>query len=549
MLESLSVRDFALIDRMDAEFKDGLNVITGETGAGKSVIVGALSLLLGGRARGEQVRSGCDRAAVQGVFSCRGVHRVTTAAEEMGVPAEEGGFIIRREIGRDGRGACFVNGLKVPLQTLSKLGGLLAELHGQDEHRGLLTNEAHRDYLDAFAGNGPLTASYASVFGRYQAARRAQDALLEKEKELMEKKGFLEFRKKELESADLSEGREEKLVNILRGLENREKRMALATELENEVLGDLSSGTGRLKKLMAEMARIDSRIDALLPQAEEAAVRMAELARALAPLLAEPGAQDADIDALNAELAAINRLKRKYRRSETELLALLEETRRDLDLLENLDARKTESEKELKKTVTELKALGKALSVARAKKAPEFDAKVNALLKTINLAGAGFTTAVTPLPDFSPYGLDEVSFMASMNPGEPAKPLARIASGGELSRVMLSIKSVLAERDPAQTLVFDEVDSGIGGETAVKTGLLLKKLSRCHQVFCVTHLHQIAKEADHHCSVTKERHQGRTLIRIRELDEPEKISELARMLGDGSSEESLTHARTLLKGV
>ena len=547
MLTSLSLRDYVLAEKIDAEFGPGLNVITGETGAGKSVIMGALSLLSGARGGADQVRTGCAKALLQAAFSVRGRRAAYEEALALGFPVESEELILRREIHADGRSACFINDVRCTLSALESLSSALLQMHGQHEHHRLFRTESHAAFLDAFAGHDAMLAAYREARAARDKARMALEELLEREKALCEKRDFLEFQKKELTAARLETGREEKLLNAVRALENSGRLASLYAELETVAEGELPGGISRLKKVLSELSRIDSRFAALLPLAEEAGVRLTEAAGRALSLRAAPEGREEDLDRLNTELAAISRLRRKFKRDESGLIALLAQTQSDLDLLENMDGRKAEREQGLARLEGGLKKAARALSAGREKKAPEFDAAVNAFLGSLNMPAAGFRTRLTPLSAFSPSGAEEVEFTAALNPGEPARPLSRIASGGEISRVMLALRSVMAEKDRVPVLVFDEVDAGIGGETAVKAGLLLKKLSRFHQVFCITHLHQIAKEADRHYCVGKEVRQGRTLIRVRELSAEEKISELARMLGDARSREGLTHARSLLR--
>ncbi|OGS33741.1 MAG: DNA repair protein RecN [Elusimicrobia bacterium RIFOXYB2_FULL_49_7] len=549
MLTHLSIRDFALVDRIDIDFQTGFNVITGETGAGKSVILGALSILLGERAKADMVRTGSDKAVVQAVLSAENNPALLSESEALGVIAEEGQFILQREITRDGKGLCLINGLRVPLATLEKLGNLFVDLHGQRENETLFKTSHHRRFLDDYAGNHVLLSTYQNHYDQYLRVTGSLAELADKEKALSEKREFLEFQKKELEGAHLAVGREALLTAAVKRLENREKEAQLFEELDALVNTDLSLLAARLKKNLQVLSKFDGRGEPLFSQAEEALLKLLDIGREALRLVTPEEKEVSDLDALNGQLAQIGRLKRKYKKDEDELLRLLEATSADLTLLENVSDKRQELESEQARLAQELRKRGKTLTLSRQKNAVEFDQKVNNLLKAMNMVHAGFSTRLTLLDDFAPHGLDDVEFMAAMNIGETGKSLCRIASGGEMARVTLAIKSALAGQDKTPTLIFDEVDSGIGGETAAKTGVLLKKVAKHHQVLCITHLHQIAAEADHHYAVEKSAKQGKSAITMRLLENNDRIEELARMLGNGLSEENLSHARTLLKGV
>jgi DNA repair protein RecN (Recombination protein N) len=547
MLSFLSIRDYALIEALDIEFKSGLNIITGETGAGKSIIIEALSLLLGGRVKGEAVRTGKDGAVVQGTFSLAGSGQIEQALADMGVDLEDHDLTLRREINRDGRHRCFINGMKFPLGTLRQTGDLLVDVHGQNEHQSLMRVTTHLDFLDDFSANTKILQDYKKLYKDYVNKKNTLASLLQKEQELIEKKDFLEFQAKELNSADLYTGKEDALLSKIKFAEGAHRTSALMEEIVTGLRDNVSGPLQSLRRRIQELAKIDRQYEQTAQELEAVGYRINEIQDGLSSRQGREEAAQIDIDDLNKKLASINRLKRKYRRDEKALIDLLESTQRDLNLLENVDADKETLQKAVQAAQERIERCGHRLSGLRRKSAQEFDRKINQFLVSINMADAGFLARIDKKDQCDATGFDNVEFVITINPGEPARPLARIASGGEISRVMLAVKSILADRDRLPVLIFDEVDAGIGGETAVKIGTALKGLAKHHQVFCITHLHQIAKQAAHHYNVEKRMVRGKTRISIRALNEEEKIEEMTRMLGDIKSRKGRDHARSLVR--
>jgi DNA repair protein RecN (Recombination protein N) len=548
MLTHLSVRHYALIEKLDVEFGPGLNIITGETGAGKSIIVGALSIALGERAGAAAVRTGAGSALVQAVFDLRGKNDILRRAREAGLEDEDGEITVKREIRADGRGRCFINGMKCPLQSLKILGDLLVDVHGQNEHQSLFKSGSHLAFIDGHAGLGPKLAAYGRTFGRYRKAGEALLNLDARARDLRDKKDFLEYQLKELKAANLCAGREAELLNRIKNAENSHKTATLIEEVRAGLDDDIAARVRRLEKALSALARSDSRFQDSAAALAEIGARLSDIQGGVLSACGRAEADPASLDELNEQLAAVNRLKRKYRRDEQGLLDLLAETRQGLALLKNVDAEKAELEKENGRLRHELASQAATLTRARKKAAREFDSAVNKTLSHINMADAGFETKISELPDFEGTGRDGAEFTAAVNPGEPRRPLVKIASGGEISRVMLAVKSALSAHDHTPVLVFDEIDAGIGGETAGKIGVLLKKLSGHHQVFCVTHLPQIARQAGRHYSVEKAVAGKRAAVAIRLLAERERVDEITRMFGDVSSKKGREHARDLVKG-
>src|SRR3989339_80920 len=547
MLSFLSIRNVALIEKIDIAFGLGLNVVTGETGAGKSIIIEALSLVLGGRAHPSAIRTGEKQAMVQATFTIGKNRKLLAACEQLGVAPEEGEISVRREINDDGQNRCFVNGIKSPLKTVKDLGDLLVDVHGQNEHQSLLGPAYQRECIDAYAGASDLCASYSARYEAYSEKKAACAALEARSREIGKQREFLEFQFRDLIEAGLSPGKEAELLSRIKRAERGHKTTELRQKVQDQLNDDFLKRLASAEKAALQLAAIDHSF------AGQAAA-IADLRKIAGEVVSacdrEFSADDepADIEALNSGLAQISRLKRKYGKDEQGLVDLLNQTRADLDLLENTSFEKNRLEKEAAGLYRDMEKAGKQLSAERKKAAASFDKKINQALAAINMGEAAFATCFTPFAEYSPSGGEGLEFMIAANPGEPQRPLSKIASGGETSRGMLAVKSVLAAADRIPVLVFDEIDAGTGGETAVAIGAALKKLSAFHQLFCVTHLHQIASAADAHFLVSKSVERSRAHVAIRELCNNDRVAEIARMLGNAKSRIGLSHARELVEG-
>src|SRR3989339_341245 len=519
MLSFLSIRNVALIEKIDIAFGLGLNVVTGETGAGKSIIIEALSLVLGGRAHPSAIRTGEKQAMVQATFTIGKNRKLLAACEQLGVAPEEGEISVRRDINDD----------------------------GQNEHQSLLGPAYQRECIDAYAGASDLCASYSARYEAYSEKKAACAALEARSREIGKQREFLEFQFRDLIEAGLSPGKEAELLSRIKRAEGGHKTTELRQKVQDQLNDDFLKRLASAEKAALQLAAIDHSF------AGQAAA-IADLRKIAGEVVSacdrEFSADDepADIEALNSGLAQISRLKRKYGKDEQGLVDLLNQTRADLDLLENTSFEKNRLEKEAAGLYRDMEKAGKQLSAERKKAAASFDKKINQALAAINMGEAAFATCFTPFAEYSPSGGEGLEFMIAANPGEPQRPLSKIASGGETSRVMLAVKSVLAAADRIPVLVFDEIDAGTGGETAVAIGAALKKLSAFHQLFCVTHLHQIASAADAHFLVSKSVERSRAHVAIRELCNNDRVAEIARMLGNAKSRIGLSHARELVEG-
>jgi len=544
LLKRLRVRDLALVAEAEVSLGPGLNLLTGETGSGKSLIVDALTLSLGARASTDQVRFGADRAVVESVFDISALPVVVAAVEQMGFG---GGaeLSLQREVG--GRGAARVNGRLASPGQLRELGRLLVGIHGQHEHQALLDPQAQTQMLDADAGALELRAAVALAHQGWSAARRRLDDLERLRARGLREQDHLRFQLEELRSAALRPGEDEELT-AERGAARHAVRLG---ELLGEALESLRADAGAAAAIgrVSQAAELDPRLDPVAIRLrgleEELVEAAAELRRYTESLDSDP----ARLETLEARLAQLDGLKRKYGGSIESAIEERDRLALQLEQVEDLDSAVAAAESEVLAARAELERAAAELSRVRAEAAKTLAAAVEAELQGLLLAGATFSIELRRLDEIGPEGAEAAEMLFCANPGEPSLPLARVASGGELSRVMLAIKSAGAESDRLPVLVFDEVDAGIGGEAALQVGVRLRALGRRRQVLVVTHLAQVACFADHHLLVEKAAGaEGRNLVSVRELGSPaERAAELARMMSGGVTEKALARAHELLE--
>ncbi len=550
MLKELHVRNYAVIDDLRIELQPGLNVLTGETGAGKSLIVGALSLLLGERASSELVRAGEDRALVEGVFDCSRAPELVRMCEEQGIEVEGDWLILRREVLREGRNRAWVNGLAATAGLVRQLGQSLVDLHGQHEHQALLRREAQRDILDAFAGATDAAHRTGEAHSRLVGLRARIAETRAEAKATRERADFLAFRALEIESAGLVPREDETATLEARRLEHSEELIELSAALHSAVYGDdgaLVEGLGSLSRKVDDLVRIDptaAEIEALYSDSRTA---LQELGRRLSTYRDAVEHDPQRLAELRERLDLIHHLKHKYGDTVEEVLAAGRTAREELDRADrsvlDLDALALEEAR----AIEELAREAENLSALRKASADRLESEVTGLLDELGMAGGRFCVRLEELAELGSHGAERVEFQVSLNPGFPPGPLARVASGGELSRVMLALKTVLAEVDGVPSLVFDEIDSGVGGRVAQRVAERLAMVAGNHQVFAITHLPQIASRASVHLYVEKIQEEGLASARVRTLEGEERVEELARMLGgDPDRETSLRHAAELL---
>lgn len=556
MLERLTVRDYALIERADVTFTAGLNVLTGETGAGKSILVGALGLLLGQKAGPDTVRTGAEETSIAGVVRLAGNRDALEWLRQRDVAPEEDCVILRRSIKAGGRGAISVQSIPVTRGELSELAGLLFDLHGQHEHQSLLQPDVHRRYLDRFGGFEAQTASIGELFHRLSSARERLSALTMDERERVRRSELLAHSAREIQEAHVAPDEDKELERERNVLVHAEQLFSL---LERAYDGTAEGRGGALASLRLARRAIDdaSAVDpalAVLKEGLEASFYgIEDLAERIGEYRDRIHFDAARLEEVEQRLATIRSLERKYGDTIAEVIAYGERCAAELSLLERGEVERSDIDKEVAALERELLRSGEALSTLRKEAATGLQQRIELELSGLGMGKTRFAVSVAPRQGaegkalFGPHGKDIVEFLISPNVGEPFRKLSSIASGGEISRVMLAIKSVLADQDSIDSLIFDEVDVGIGGEVALAVGTKLRQLSKTKQVLCITHLATIAVRAGNHLRVEKQVRDGRTVTEVRTVQAEDRVAEVARMLaGDRSSEVSLGHARELL---
>ena len=548
MLAELRVRDLAVIADVTLPLAPGLNVLTGETGAGKSLLVDALALLLGERASGDVVRPGSERAVVEGAFELgpQELERLRASLGALGVDAEDGMLVVKREVHAEGRSRAWVNGSPAAVGVLARLGALLVDLHGQHETQSLLRPDVQRDLLDLFAGAAVERAAVRDAHARLADAERREAELVAQQEEVRRKADYLRHVVDEIAKAGPRVGEDDELAAQARRLAHAEEIARLCRELE-EAAG--TSGPARATRLVAALARLEPAaarwqelVDAAFANLEE----LAADARALAEGLdADPGR----LAELEQRRDVLHRLLQKYGPTTADVLATRDRSARELDLLDSAELDLRELADRRAAAAGDLARACAALSGRRAAGAERLAALVTASLPQLGMPGGRFTVDRTALTTARADGAETVGFTVQLNVGLDARPLARAASGGELSRLMLALKVVLAEHDAVPTLVFDEVDQGVGGEVGGRLGDALARVAAdgSRQVLVITHLPQIAARADRHLVVSKSARGGLTTSDVGVVDGEERRREVARMLGDPDLATALAHAAELLR--
>jgi DNA repair protein RecN (Recombination protein N) len=551
MLIELRIRDYAVIDELSLSLESGLNVLSGETGAGKSIIVGALSLLVGDRASSQVVREGADRSVIEAVFDIGRSDRIQEKLVEGGFSFEEDLLILRREVAAEGRNRAWVNGSPATASTVGSLGEMLVDIHGQHDHQSLLQASRQREILDVYGGAKGLAEE---VTDRYRNTVALQKALQEKRtriRELEARADFLRFQLQEIEAGDLSPGEEEALEGEARRLEHAQELASGARGLQESLYGEEGSVSDRvaeLQSLLDRLARLDPSLSEASSTLGEAFHLLAEAGQRMGSYAAGIESDPGRLEEIRERQDLIFKLKRKYGPELEDVLATGDRVKAELEELAEAPGDLRQEEEELERSTSEFLAKAQELTDRRTNAAGRLQRAVQAVLPELGLPKAEFDVQLSPLDEPGAAGAERIDFLTSLNPGFTAGPLRQIASGGELSRIMLALKAVLAEADSVPTLVFDEIDSGVGGEVALRVADKLKEVARHHQVFVITHLPQLASRAHHQLSVEKDDLEGLASTRVRELTGEDRIAEVARMLGgDPDSAASREHARELLR--
>ena len=550
MLTELRIRNFAIIESLTLPLARGFNVLSGETGAGKSIIVGALGLLLGERASADLIRTGADRATVEGVFDVTDRPEIATLLDERGIDAEESLVVLKREIAA-GRARAWVNGTTVSAGILAEVGRLLVNLHGQHEAQTLLEGDAQRRILDAFAGATELAGEVETAYEALAAARREISDLRRRRADAEKRADYLRHVAQEIEGARLVDGEDARLEEEARRLENAEELRELATGISGAIEGEEDTVLERLgiiERSLSAIQRIDPTLARLQELYDAAYYNLEALARELTEYESSVELDPSRLDEVRRRRDLLFKLTKKYGATLAEVIEAGRQARSELDLVESadLDLRTLEErERSAEKTLVERAA---ALTAMRAAAAERLGTAVDEVLPDLGMPDGHFHAALVPAREIGPDGAELVEFRVSLNVGHEERPLARVASGGELSRVMLALKTILARLDRVPTLIFDEVDAGIGGRVGLQVGETMRRVASYHQVFAITHLPQIAARGHHHIQVSKGARGGVTTADVAVLEGDERVAEIARMLGgDPESDVSRAHARELLE--
>jgi DNA repair protein RecN (Recombination protein N) len=573
VLSELSIQDFAIIDRLHLTLREGFNVLTGETGAGKSIIIDAVSLILGSRGEVDFVRTGAERTILEGVFL---LDEVTQAAvspllEQDGLEGDRSDvLVLAREIRREGRNVCRVNGRAVTLRVLASIGQHLVDIHGQTEHLSLMRVREHIDLLDRYGELWSLRDEVASLVGQLRAVRRELAELRRDERELARRVDLLQYQVGEIEAARLEAEEEQDLIQERARLANAERLIELTDEAYHalyEGSEDQASATDLLQasaRALAGLVRLDPSVSSLAEVAENLGYRVEDLAGSLRSYRDQIEFNPRRLNQVEDRLLLLRNLQRKYGESIQEVLAFAEQARKKLETIEHSEERIAELEREEDRLLLEIGRAGSELSSRRRQAGERLAADIEGQLEELSMARARFGTDIKWRDDamgayvegrrvsFDLTGLDHVEFLVAPNVGEPLKPLVRIASGGETSRLMLALKTVLAQADRTPTLIFDEIDAGIGGRVGAVVGQKLWGLTlgngdqTCrHQVLCVTHLPQLASYGDQHLKVHKDIVRDRTITGVRPLAGGQREEEIAGMLG-AVTEKTRASAREML---
>ncbi|MEX1139185.1 MAG: DNA repair protein RecN [Bacteroidota bacterium] len=568
MLKSISIRNYAIIDEADTEFEPGLNIITGETGAGKSILIDALGLILGERASNDMIRAGAEKAVVEGAFSVASNKKIKALLEENSLDEHEV-LILRREVSAKGQNRCFINDTPVNLALLKEAGDYLVDLHGQHEHQSLLRPQTHVEYLDDFGGLDGLLNEYRKSYETLSALFEERDRLKQQESILRERRDLYEFQLKEIDAVHPEPGEEDTLESELRILENSEKLHEATSRLHQMLYEGEQAVYDQLvlaRNQLEDLAGIDKSFEDLKNECASAAAMISEVTKFLQQYNARIEFNPERLEEIRERLGQLSLLKKKYGGTIESILEQRERVAREFALAENFEGEIDKLDKLIEEERTSCSAAAQRLSAKRRDLAPKINKSAAAELAKLGIAKADFDVRIqsrlmVPNADSAkayvklgresyqagPRGIDDVEFYLSTNVGEEARPLARVASGGEVSRVMLALKTILAKSERLPLLVFDEIDVGVSGRIAQAVGHSMKSLSRFHQVIAITHLPQIAGLADVHFAVEKVEDGKRARTQLRKLDLEERVEEVARLMsGAEVTEAGLAGARELM---
>lgn len=576
MLEDLKIKNFALIDSASVDFKNGFTVLSGETGAGKSLLIGALTFLLGGKGGAEQIRSGCQMAQVSGTFYIKGLsgnvdgskineNDIKTPAQWLyvhGIESEDDRILIRRSVRDNGKSAAWIGDTPVTRADLASFCNFLIDIHGQHEHQSLMRVSEHRKFLDSFAGINEKVEYFTSIYSSLVEKRRELSQMLSDDKTRAQKIEVLTFAVNEIEEAKLKKNEDVELDEEEKRLSSFEKLFedvdSICQTLEGAESADGAVALIKKIRSTAEHAvTLDKKLESLESRLESAFYELSDIANEYSAYKNSLIFDPERLAFVQERQTLIYNLKKKYASSVdsplSEVIQFGEDAQKRLEELNGGEKNKDSLKLEISELEKKVYTLAKEISKGRSLAAQKMSAQVMAILQTLGMKDTRFSVQVTEKSGSAleqkcgPYGMDDIEFLIAANPGNPLQSLAKIASGGELSRVMLALKTVLAESDSVGTLVFDEIDTGIGGEVAVSVGQHLKNLAKNRQILCITHLASIAVYADNQLKIAKSVCDGMTHTEVTPIEGDCRVSEIARMLsGDSASQESLEHAKAML---
>ena len=563
MLKELRIKNFAIIENLQVEFHPGLNVLTGETGAGKSILIDAMNLILGGRADTDYIRSGETDSTVEGVFLVTDP-KTLEMIRDLGIETEEGEVIIKRKLSSAGKSRCFMNDSHVTVASLSKLGNRLVDIHGQHDHQALLRPETHVDLLDLYGNTMTARENFAQEFNRYLSAIRKLAELKAREQDRLQREDLLNFQLGEIDRVDPRVEEEDVLKAEKNKLGHAEKLQQVIEETRNlirEEEGSVQERLGRATRNLESLTGIDRGLEKQVSRLQSAFYEIEELVEELRDYLQSIEFNPSRLEEIEDRLAELNGLKRKYGNDLTAVMAHRERVAEELQSLSGNQEQMDALEEEILALRQTLAGQATVLAEKREISARDLKKNVEKELQSLSMQNVRFGVKFDYPEDAEGFvdfhghkvgltvtGIGSIEFLFSPNPGEELKPLAKIVSGGELSRIMLALKSILNEQDSVPVMVFDEVDTGIGGKVAEKVGVKLNKVASGKQVFCITHLPQIAGMASAHFRVQKEVKGKRTFSTIRELSFDQRVEEVARMSGgEKITETTLKHAREMIK--
>ncbi|MBR4449350.1 MAG: DNA repair protein RecN [Treponema sp.] len=574
MLEDLRIKDFALIEKCEIEFKNGFTVLSGETGAGKSLLIGALTFLLGGKGGVEQIRTGTEMAQVSGTFYIKGlsspvkgdIEEAKNASEWLylhGITSEDDRILLRRAVRSNGKSAAWIGDTVVTRSDLASFSSFLVDIHGQHEHQSLMRVSEHRRFLDSFADLNDTVADFTQMYSTLVEKRKQLQDLMSDDKTRTQKIEVLTFAVKEITDAKLKKGEDLELDEEERKLSSFEKLFSDIESINNVLSGAPSEGSGvvgelkKIRSISSHCAGFDKELQNLDTRLESAFYELNDIAEEFSSYAQKLVFDPERLSFVQERQTLIYNLKKKYASSVDatldEVIQFARDAQNRLEELSNGQVNKDSIQKEIAELEKAVYAKAREISAVRKQAALKLSDQVVAILRTLGMKDSRFAVQVTEKngteleQKCGPYGMDDIEFLIAANPGNPLQSLARIASGGELSRVMLALKTVLAGADNVETLVFDEIDTGIGGEVAVSVGQHLKNLAENHQIFCITHLASIAVYADNQMKISKSVNAGTTSTSVALIEGDARVEEIARMLsGDAASQESLEHAKAML---